>query len=443
MIDMNPESATPLSSGPRQLSLRPELQEVYARLTAGLWTNISPGQDVLVTGDICHIPLMERIREAALERGASEVLVVPRNFEADRQLLKRSGDASEYAGHFAELAGAASRVAVGKGCFIRVEGRAEPDSFEGLDGARLNALESARAMAVRPIQDLVMRGEIKRCVLAAPTAGWAAKIFPDLPPADAYRKLEQIICSSCHITAENPEQSFLAENEQLEHIRERLRALQITRLRFLDEEMGTDLEVGLTERSKWLGGVKFTPSGEPFFANVPIGELFTTADFRTVNGTVAATMPGKFSGVTVRDIALRFVNGEVTDYDCEPGKKAVLDAFFADPRLRRIGEIALASVASALGQNNCFFDSILLDEKMRCHLALGEAYLTCIEDSVGLTREAQTNPGIYETLGINYPAAKHVDIMISRASTRVWGIPKSGAPQLLVESGRWAGQLAE
>lgn len=143
-----PQSPSPLNS----LALAPGIQDTYAGLVAGLWTNISPQQDVLITGDSCHSPFMDRIRLAALDRGARNVYVVPRDFAADREVVEQSDKPDAYTAHFGALAEASAKVAATKGCFIRVEGRGEPDILEGLNGGRLNGLETARSLAIKPIQ---------------------------------------------------------------------------------------------------------------------------------------------------------------------------------------------------------------------------------------------------------------------------------------------------
>jgi aminopeptidase len=113
--------------------------------------------------------------------------------------------------------------------------------------------------------------------------------------------------------------------------------------------------------------------------NLPSGEVFTAP--RSAEGVVTFDVPMTVEGRRVRDVTLRFEDGEVVDHDAAEGGAAVASVLDTDDGARRLGELGV-------GMNEGIdrpTDSILFDEKMAgtVHLALGRAYDACVPDGTG------------------------------------------------------------
>ncbi|MFB6174127.1 MAG: aminopeptidase [Halobacteriales archaeon] len=110
--------------------------------------------------------------------------------------------------------------------------------------------------------------------------------------------------------------------------------------------------------------------------NLPSGEVFT-APYAT-EGEVAFDVPMTIDGRQVRDVRLRFEDGEVVEYGAAEGEDAIAEVLDTDEGARRLGELGI-------GMNRGIdrpTDNILFDEKMggTVHLALGRAYRDCLPE---------------------------------------------------------------
>jgi len=110
--------------------------------------------------------------------------------------------------------------------------------------------------------------------------------------------------------------------------------------------------------------------------NLPSGEVFT-APYAT-EGTVHFDVPMTVSGSRIRDVTLRFEDGQVVEHSAAVGEEALTDVLDTDPGARRLGELGI-------GMNRGIdrvTDNILFDEKMgdTVHLAVGRAYDACVPD---------------------------------------------------------------
>ncbi|MBX7137968.1 MAG: aminopeptidase [Oligoflexia bacterium] len=417
------------ASGESKHQLYPERLsfETYARLTAGLWTNIQPGQKVAVRCDKIHAPLAEAIREAALKRGAADVQLLLVDPEADRdEIASRSIDDLRTAPE--DLSRISADLAESRGAYIRIVGDSNPRGFEDLDPKKVEAFESGRAKAFLALSDVIMKGLTNRCVIAAPTPGWAKMVFPELEPQVAFAKLDHAIRQICYLDAEDPEGAFTAQADRLEEQRDWLQGLNLKALRFTGP--GTDLTVGLSERALWLGGRKRTPSGIVFYANVPIGEIFTTPDWRYVEGIVRMALPTIIGSKLVDGVELAYQGGELTGQRARVGAEMLKGLLSRDIFAGRLGEVALVSMDSPLAQLGIVFNEILMDEKARCHIATGRPYLSNIIGGATLSE------GEKEQLGVNNTKCLvHHDFMISDENTMAVGITREGTEVPILERG--------
>lgn len=135
----------------------------------------------------------------------------------------------------------------------------------------------------------------------------------------------------------------------------------------------TDLILSVEGR-KWLSF-----SGE---ANLPDGEVASAPVENGVDGHIK--FPGEFwfSGVTIRDLELRFEKGKVVSFTASQGAELVEGVLATDKGSRTLGELGIGTNSKM----KTLTGDLLLDEKIlgTVHIALGRAY----PDSLGTNESA-------------------------------------------------------
>ncbi|MEQ4723697.1 aminopeptidase [Nonomuraea sp. B19D2] len=90
--------------------------------------------------------------------------------------------------------------------------------------------------------------------------------------------------------------------------------------------------------------------------------MFTTPDYRRVNGVVRATRPLSLHGTVIRDLELLFTDGVVTEVRASAGADVVRTHQASDPGVARLGELALVDGSSRVGESGITHLETLLDE---------------------------------------------------------------------------------
>ncbi|MFB6169293.1 MAG: aminopeptidase [Haloferacaceae archaeon] len=113
--------------------------------------------------------------------------------------------------------------------------------------------------------------------------------------------------------------------------------------------------------------------------NLPSGEVFTAP--KSADGVVTFDVPMTIENRRVREVTLRFEDGEVVEQFASEGGEAVASVLETDEGARRLGEFGIGANEGITRPT----DSILFDEKMAgtVHLALGRAYDACVPGGTG------------------------------------------------------------
>ena len=163
---------------------------------------------------------------------------------------------------------------------------------------------------------------------------------------------------------------------------------------------------------------------------MPTEEVFTTPDYRRVEGTATATRPLPLLGGTVVDgLRLRFERGRVVEIEAERNVDAIRAYIAADEGAVRLGEVALVDGASPVGRSGRVFGDVLIDENAACHIALGGAYPFAVP---GLPEDAEER----DARGFN-SSAIHQDTMIGGPEISVDGIDADGASIAILRDDVW------
>lgn len=253
------------------------IQKNYAKLLIDVGLNLQPGQKLRLSAETVHAPFLKYIAEYAYQKGASFV-----DFSITHSGLERTRvDHSEekYLDYMPSYAAAkVQELREEDWTFLRVDGSENPDILKDVDQKR-NAIvnKSLRALN-KPLLEKIVAHHKSWCVAAAPTPGWAKKVFPEdaktLSDEELVEKLWGVLIPILRLDQPDPTAAW-AKNRQL--LKDRvgvLSALNITKLHF--SAPGTDLEVSFIPGCHWAGGGSATENGTKFMPNIPTEEVFTS-----------------------------------------------------------------------------------------------------------------------------------------------------------------------
>jgi aminopeptidase len=264
----------------------------------------------------------------------------------------------------------------------------------------------------------------------APSAAWAAKVFPDVPEEEQVAELWEAIFKMVRADQPNTLQLWEAHIHQLHSRAAALTAKQYKQLHYVAP--GTDLKVGLPERHIWLGGSKQNAQGIWFVPNLPTEEVYTAPLRDDVNGVVTSTKPLSYNGTIIDRFSFTFERGRVVGFSAEQGEEALRGLLATDEGAQFLGEVALVPHRSPISDSNLLFYKTLFDENASCHLAVGSAYPACVEGGSALSQEQVAARGLNVSLA-------HTDFMIGSPELDIYGIKADGTREPVFVKGNWAG----
>jgi aminopeptidase len=398
------------------------LAEVAVKIGLGL----REGQELIMSAPLEALPLARRITEHAYKAGA---LLVTTFYSDDPSVLARyeyAADASfDYAptwlhdGIAAGFRSGAARLAIAG---------ANPALLAKQDPAKVSRANIAASKAGKPAMELITKHEINWTIVACATPEWAKLVFPGEPEHIAVAKLWEAIFVSSRLAVDDPVLEWREHGARLKKRMEMLNAKRFYALHF--KGPGTDLTVGLADDHLWAGGGTTAGNGVYCQPNIPTEECFTTPHKDRVNGTVRASKPLSHQGTLIENIAVRFVDGKIVEATATPGEDVLNRLISTDDGARRLGEVALVPHSSPIAQSGVLFWNTLFDENAASHIALGQAYSTCIIGGEKMDAEQLAALGANSSL-------IHVDWMIGSGEMDVDGVAADGATEPLMRKGEW------
>lgn len=400
------------------------LAEVAVRVGLGL----RAGQELLLTAPIEALPLVRRITDHAYRAGA---LLVTTFYSDDPCVLSRFEQAPDASFDYAPVwlqdaiatafKNGAARMAIA-GTNPALLGRQDPSKV-----ARANV---AASKAAKPAMELITRHAINWTIVAAATPEWAKLVFPGEPVDQAVAKLWEAIFHASRITGDDPVADWLAHGARLKQRVDMLNAKRFAALHFKSKDGATDLKVGLADQHLWAGGGTTAGNGVYCQPNIPTEECFTTPHKDRVDGIVRASKPLSHQGTLIENIRCRFAGGKIVEATATAGEDVLNRLISTDDGARRLGEVALVPASSPIAASGILYWSTLFDENAASHIALGQAYSTCLIGGEKMGDEELA------ALGAN-PSLIHVDWMIGSAEMDVDGIAIDGSAEPLMRSGEW------
>lgn len=389
-----------------------ERLERYAELVVGLGANVQPGQEVFILPNIAHKDLARALVRASYNAGASYVHVQYADAHIRRAMIELGPDEAltyvpDWLKTFVE--------SMTGNALIATTGDPEPELLADLDGERVGRAIPIEVIQIRMRQ--MSENSVNWCGVGAPTEAWAKQVFgePDV------ERLWEKLAFCMRLDEDDP---IAAWREHLARLGERgaaLDALEPDAIRYRGP--GTDLSVGLLPKARWFSAaLGETASGIPYVANMPTEEVFTSPDSSRAEGTIRASMPLVLSGQIIRGLELTFEDGRIVNVEAESGADVVRGQLAAVENADRLGEIALVTGDSRVGQTGTLFYSTLFDENATCHIAYGAGFPFVFEGEPD------------ERLNV---ANIHVDFMVGGPELEVDAILADGTAVPVIRNEEW------
>ena len=391
-----------------------ERLERYAELAVRVGANVQPGQEVFLHGLVEHADLVRALTRQSYKAGASYVNVQYSDQHVRRAMIELGPD--EALTYSPEWLKKLTEAHAGH-AMLGTSGNPEPELLADLDGERVGRAIPLEVSEIRRRQS--EENNVNWCGVGAPTEGWARQVLGE-PDVEG---LWDLVAFCFRLDEPDP---VAAWREHLDRLDARAAALTERRpdaLRYRGP--GTDLTVGLLPSAHW-GSARFrTAGGIDYVANMPTEEVFITPDARRAEGTLSSTMPLSLGGRLIRDLQLTFEDGRIVQADAESGAEIVRSHLASIENADRLGELALVTKESRVGQTGKLFYNTLFDENATCHIAYG----------FGLPYSFDGKPDE----GMNV-AKIHIDFMVGGPKLEVDALMPDGTEIPLIRNEEW--QLA-
>jgi aminopeptidase len=414
-----------------------ETLTAYGELAVKIALNLQPGQRLIVIGPLANggasleaAPLIRKVVASAYRAGAQYVETL---WGDEAMLLSRFAHAPRDSfGEFSAWLPDALLKHAHEGHAVLSVYANDPDLLKDEPTDLVSAVQQATARHVRPFREMVSRNQTNWSVIAAPSVGWADRVFPDLPAVEQVPRLWDAIIRLCRLDRPDPIGAWESHLAALAARRDLLNRKRFSALRYRGP--GTSLTLGLAPGHIWVSGRSSTLGGLPFTPNIPTEEVFTMPHKDRVDGVVRSSKPLSYGGTLIENFTVRFEGGRIVQATAERGQAMLQQLVDTDPGAARLGEVALVPHGSPVAQSGVLFYNTLFDENAASHVALGSAYKFTVQGGDDMSDEE------FERAGGNR-SMTHVDFMIGSDALDIDGVHADGTAEPLMRAGEWATPL--
>ena len=399
----------------------------YAELAVRAGVNLQENQLLIIHSDIQHATFARLIQKVAYEGGASNVWIDWSDEQSTKEFYLHAADSA--IDHFPDWKAARFKEwDDADAAYIHIISE-NLEVFKEVSTERINRFEKASRTKLRDYHAKIRSHEVRWCLLAVPSVEWATNVFPNLSNEEALQSLWELIVKGSRADGENPIKEWKSHHRAFESRKKFLSESQFESLHFSNSR-GTDLVVGLPENHLYIGGGVIDKEGIPFFPNIPTEEIFTAPHKTKVNGKLVGTKPLIYEGSVIEEFYLIFKDGRITDYYAAKGQEVLQNLIETDEGSHYLGEIALVSNKSPLAQADTLFYNTLFDENTSCHIGIGNASSSNVQNGMDQSKEELKAAGLNTSL-------LSVNVTFGSDDMRVEGIKASGTEVLLMENGEF------
>ncbi|NBI30026.1 aminopeptidase [Chengkuizengella marina] len=399
----------------------------YAEAVVKVGLNIQKDQDVYITAPVFATNFARKVVKHAYLAGARQVLVDYHDDELD--LLKYQLASEEGLKAFPTWKSKGKiEMADNNATFLGIRSK-NPELLKDVDPERLAIVDKVSRTENREYsQNYISTGRISWTLVSYPSPEWATLVFPKLTEEEAVEKLWDTMFEVTRINKENPVEGWKEHMQGLETRADILNKKKYKKLHY--KAKGTDLTIELHKDHKWMCAKFTNAKGTKFVPNMPTEEVFTIPFKYGVNGTVASTKPLNYNGSLINHFSLTFKEGKVVDFNADEGYDILKNLLSIDEGAKYLGEVALVPHDSPISNSNLVFYDTLYDENASCHIALGNALQTCVENVKEKSKEDLQAMGFNESL-------THVDFMIGSGELDIDGETEDGTKEAIFRAGNW------
>lgn len=397
----------------------------YADVIVEVGLNLQPGQRLMVNSLLEAAPLARAVARSAYRKGCPYVDIL---WSDEQTTLIRFQEARRdtFDLDSSYLAKATVEHVQQGGAFLGLLS-ANPDLLKEQDPSLVMQSQKTRRQQMRPYYELLERSGFNWCLVGYPSPAWAGKVFPQLEPQEALRRLWQAVFQVCRLDRPDPVAAWQQQVRDFQARKDYLTGKQYHALHYTAP--GTDLTVGLSEGHRWMGGTLDTLGGVGFIPNLPTEEVFTMPHRERIDGVVSSSKPLSYAGVMIEDFSLTFKGGKAVEAHARSGEEALRKLIATDEGAASLGEAALVPNSSPISASGILFYNTLFDENAACHLALGNGFAFCLQ--------GETTPEAYTARGGN-TSLIHVDFMIGSGQMDIDGLTAAGQAEPVMRQGEWA-----
>ena len=398
----------------------------YARLLLQEGVNLQQDQLLVINGDVENKDFVYIVVEEAYALGAKDVHINWRSTITAKSRLTHAKD-TVLANPAPWIADMYHHIVDSNACILSLIS-ANPFAYEGVPSEKIALSSRSMSKLTKFYHEAIMDSSLTWCVASVATLTWANLLGYEGDDNEKVNHLWNTIFTLCRMKNVSEDESFSTHLNRLAQRTATLNDLQLVSLHYTCSN-GTDLTIALPEGHLWLGGKEASKKGIIFDANIPTEEVFTAPHYAGANGTVYSTKPLIYDGNQIEEFYFTFKDGKVVDYGAKEGKEYLTNLIETDENSCYLGEVALVDHYSPISQSNMIFFETLYDENASCHLALGAAYPTCLENSDSMSQEELRNHGLNTSLA-------HTDFMIGHEHMTIIGLTKDGKEVSIMIDGR-------
>ncbi len=397
----------------------------YAELAVGAGVNLQKNQLLIIHSDIQNATFARLIQTVAYDAGASNVFIDWTDEQSTKEFYLNAADTA--IDHFPDWQAARFKEWDDAGAaYIHIISE-NLEVFKEVSTERINRFQKASRAKLRDYHAKISSHEVRWCLLAVPSVEWATKVFPDLSKEEALRSLWELILIGSRADGKNPIKDWETHNRAFECRKKILNESQFESLHFTNRR-GTDLSVGMPKNHLYIGGGVIDKKGTPFFPNIPTEEIFTAPHKNMVNGKLVGTKPLIYGGSVIDEFYLIFKDGRIIDYFAAKGQEVLKNLIETDEGSHYLGEIALVSNKSPLAQADTLFFNTLFDENTSCHIGIGNASPSNIQNGIEQSEEELKASGLNTSLLL-------INVTFGTKDMKVVGIKEGETEVLLMKDG--------
>ncbi len=345
-----------------------------------------PGDIVLVRFDLDALPLAETIHHRLVSMGLNVIPRLNLTPAMEKAFYSLSGE-----DQLSFLAPGDEALAENLAGIISLIAPASLTHLKEVAPGRIGVTARAR----KRLRDILDRRE-ERGQFGWTLCAWPTQAQAESAGMSLAEYAEQIV-KACRLDEPDPVDAWNGVFHAAGQVKKRLNSLPIASLRVQADSC--DLTLAPGESRRWIG-----VSGH----NVPSFEIFTSPDWRMVEGVYCADQPSYRNGNYVRGVRLEFSQGRVVRATAQEGQDFLRKQIEMDEGAAQVGEFSLTD--RRFSRIDRFMANTLFDENYggphgNCHLALGSSYSDTFDgDPAALT------PRMRKELGFN-DSALHWDLV--------------------------------